>query len=62
MYFKILPKHSPGWQIYGWGFVLNLFKHNLIIGTKKSKYWSSKKNYKDFIHSCPVFRKSSTIV
>ena len=48
MYFKFLPKHSPGRQIYGWGFVLNLFKHNLIIGTKKSKYWSSKKNYKDF--------------
>ena len=48
MFFRFLPKHSPGWQIYGWGFVLNLFKHNLIIGTKKSKYWSSKKNYKKF--------------
>tara|TARA_Y100000034_G_C6545527_1_gene235518 strand:+ start:213 stop:398 length:186 start_codon:yes stop_codon:yes gene_type:complete len=48
MIFKVFPKHSPGWQIYGWGFIFNLFKYNLIIGTKKSKYWSSKKNYKDF--------------
>ena len=46
MYFKFFPKHSPGRQIYGWGFVFNLFKHNLIVGTKKSKYWSSKKDYK----------------
>ena len=43
MYFKFLPKQSPGRQTYGWGFVLNLFKHNIIIGTKKCKYWHSKK-------------------
>ena len=48
MFFRFFKKHSPGRNLYGFGFAFMFNYHTFLIGTKKIEYRNSKKNYKDF--------------